>query len=43
MHHQVVLAGGIVLVGVMADRMFGFAVNRRQWIGLGLTARRAGS
>jgi drug/metabolite transporter (DMT)-like permease len=35
---QVVLAGGIVLVGVMADRMFGFAVNRRQWIGLALTA-----
>ncbi|MGA2469658.1 MAG: hypothetical protein ABSG64_03095 [Solirubrobacteraceae bacterium] len=35
---QVVLAGGIVLVGVMADRVFGFAVNRRQWIGLGLTA-----
>jgi drug/metabolite transporter (DMT)-like permease len=35
---QVVLAGGIVLVGVMADRVFGFRVNRRQWIGLGLTA-----
>jgi hypothetical protein len=35
---QVVLAGGIVLVGLMADRVFGFAVNRRQWMGLGLTA-----
>jgi drug/metabolite transporter (DMT)-like permease len=35
---QVVLAGGIVLVGVMADRFFGFTVNRRQWLGLGLTA-----
>jgi drug/metabolite transporter (DMT)-like permease len=35
---QVVLAGGIVLVGLMADRVFGFAVNRRQWIGLTLTA-----
>jgi drug/metabolite transporter (DMT)-like permease len=35
---QVVLAGGIVLVGVMADRVFGFKVGRRQWIGLGLTA-----
>jgi drug/metabolite transporter (DMT)-like permease len=35
---QVVLAGGVVLVGVMADRMFGFTVNRRQWIGLALTA-----
>lgn len=35
---QVVLAGGIVLVGVMADRVFGFQVNRRQWLGLALTA-----
>jgi drug/metabolite transporter (DMT)-like permease len=35
---QVVLAGGVVLVGVMADRVFGFKVNRRQWLGLGLTA-----
>jgi drug/metabolite transporter (DMT)-like permease len=35
---QVVLAGGIVLVGVMAERVFGFPVNKRQWIGLGLTA-----
>ncbi len=35
---QVVLAGGIVLVGVMADRVFGFTVNRRQWLGLALTA-----
>jgi drug/metabolite transporter (DMT)-like permease len=35
---QIVLAGGIVLVGVMADRFFGFRVNRRQWLGLGLTA-----
>jgi drug/metabolite transporter (DMT)-like permease len=35
---QVVLAGGVVLVGVMADRFFGFEVGNKQWIGLGLTA-----
>ena len=35
---QVVLAAGVVLVGVMADRMFGFRVGRRQWLGLALTA-----
>lgn len=35
---QVVLAGGIVLVAVLADRVFGIPVGRRQWVGLGLTA-----
>ena len=35
---QVVLAGGVVLIAVMADRMFGFTVGPRQWIGLTLTA-----
>jgi drug/metabolite transporter (DMT)-like permease len=35
---QVVLAGGVVLIAVMADRLFGFRVGRRQWIGLWLTA-----
>jgi hypothetical protein len=35
---QVSLAGGVVLIAVMADRMFGFRVGRRQWIGLCLTA-----
>ena len=35
---QVVLAGGIVLVGVMAERVFGFSVSRRQWLGLAATA-----
>src|SRR4051794_41850147 len=35
---QVVLAGGVVLIAVMADRLFGFEVGRRQWAGLGLTA-----
>jgi drug/metabolite transporter (DMT)-like permease len=35
---QVVLAGGVVLIGVMAERVFGFPVGRRQWFGLALTA-----
>ena len=35
---QVVLAGGVALIAVMADRVFGMKVGRRQWWGLGLTA-----
>jgi hypothetical protein len=35
---QVSLAAGVVFIAVMADRMFGFKVGRRQWIGLILTA-----
>ena len=35
---QVVLAGGVVLIAVMADRLFGFEVGPRQWWGLALTA-----
>jgi multidrug transporter EmrE-like cation transporter len=35
---QVALAAGVVLIAVMADRMFGFEVGRRQWVGLCLTA-----
>ncbi len=35
---QVALAGGVVLIAVMADRMFGYEVGRRQWLGLLLTA-----
>ena len=35
---QVVLSGGVVLIAVMADRLFGFQVGRRQWWGLALTA-----
>ena len=35
---QVALAGGIVFIAVMADRLFGFEVGRRQWVGLSLTA-----
>jgi hypothetical protein len=34
---QVSLAAGIVFIAVMADRMFGFQVGRRQWLGLCLT------
>jgi drug/metabolite transporter (DMT)-like permease len=35
---QVVLSGGVVLIAVMADRLFGFEVGRRQWWGLAFTA-----
>jgi drug/metabolite transporter (DMT)-like permease len=35
---QAVLAGGVVLLAVMAERLFGFRVGPRQWAGLGLTA-----
>jgi drug/metabolite transporter (DMT)-like permease len=34
---QAVLSGGLVLLAVMADRMFGFSVGPRQWWGLALT------
>jgi len=35
---QVSLAAGVVFIAVMADRLFGFQVGRRQWVGLFLTA-----
>ncbi len=35
---QAVLAGGVVLLAVMAERIFGLTIGRRQWFGLGLTA-----
>ena len=35
---QIALAGGVVFIAVMAERMFGFQVGRRQWWGLALTA-----
>jgi len=35
---QAVLAGGMVLLAVMAERTLGVRVGRRQWLGLGLTA-----
>jgi hypothetical protein len=35
---QVALAAGVVLIAVMAERLFGFDVGPRQWLGLILTA-----
>jgi multidrug transporter EmrE-like cation transporter len=35
---QTVIAGGLVTLTVAADRLFGIAVTRREWIGVGLTA-----
>jgi drug/metabolite transporter (DMT)-like permease len=35
---QAVIAGGLVLVTVLADRVFGQSVSRREWIGVALTA-----
>jgi hypothetical protein len=35
---QSVIAGGLVLLTVVADRMFGLTVTRREWVGVGLTA-----
>jgi drug/metabolite transporter (DMT)-like permease len=35
---QAVLSGGVVLLAVMAERLFGFQVGPRQWIGVALTA-----
>ena len=35
---QAVLAGGMVLLAIMAEQMLGCHIGRRQWMGLGLTA-----
>jgi hypothetical protein len=35
---QTVLAGGVVLLAVMAERVLGVSIGRRQWLGLGSTA-----
>ncbi|MDX6648059.1 MAG: hypothetical protein QOJ97_10 [Solirubrobacteraceae bacterium] len=35
---QAVLSGGVVLLAVMAERLFGFEVGPRQWLGVGCTA-----
>jgi multidrug transporter EmrE-like cation transporter len=35
---QTVIAGGLALLTVVADRAFGHDVTRREWIGVGLTA-----
>jgi hypothetical protein len=35
---QSVIAGGLVLLTVVADRVFGHSVSRREWLGVALTA-----
>lgn len=35
---QAVIAGGLVLVALPAERWFGFRLGRREWVGLGLSA-----
>jgi hypothetical protein len=35
---QAVLAGGVVLLAIMAERAFGLEMSRRQWVGISLTA-----
>src|ERR1700740_1485369 len=37
---QVALAAGVVLIAVMAERMFGFEVGPRQWLGVSSPAIR---
>jgi drug/metabolite transporter (DMT)-like permease len=35
---QAVISGGLVFLTVMAERVFGFKVGSRQWLGVGLTS-----
>jgi drug/metabolite transporter (DMT)-like permease len=35
---QAVLSTGVVVLAVMAERLFGFKVGARQWLGVGMTA-----
>jgi drug/metabolite transporter (DMT)-like permease len=35
---QAVLSTGVVVLAVMAERIFGFKVGARQWLGVGMTA-----
>jgi drug/metabolite transporter (DMT)-like permease len=35
---QIVLAGGVVLLAIMAERLLGVSIGRKQWIGLACTA-----
>jgi drug/metabolite transporter (DMT)-like permease len=35
---QAVLSTGVVILAVLAERVFGFEVGRRQWLGVGMTA-----
>src|SRR4051812_50151338 len=37
---QSVIAGGLVLLTPMADRLFGLRVTRRDWVGVALVALR---
>ena len=35
---QAVLSTGVVMLAVLAERIFGFEVGRRQWAGVAMTA-----
>src|SRR3954462_11128956 len=35
---QAVLASGFIVLGVAAEKWFGFHLRRREWVGIGLTA-----
>src|SRR3954468_24033185 len=35
---QSVIAGGLAMLTVVADKLFGFSIPRREWIGVALTA-----
>jgi drug/metabolite transporter (DMT)-like permease len=35
---QAVLSTGVVMLAVLAERLFGFEVGRRQWVGVAMTA-----
>src|SRR5688500_2620886 len=35
---QAVLSTGVVILAVLAERLFGFEVGRRQWVGVAMTA-----
>ena len=35
---QAVLSTGVVILAVLAERLFGFKVGPRQWLGVGMTA-----
>lgn len=35
---QATIAGGLVMLTPLADRLFGFKITRREWVGVGLTA-----
>jgi len=35
---QAVLAGGVVLLAIMAEKSFGLSMSRKQWVGIILTA-----